>query len=238
MRRHLKRRLALIVALAAVLGGGTAVALAATGSHHTRRHHHAHRAHAHAAGTHARHGLLQTAASYLGVSASALRTQLGSGETLAQIAAATPGRSAAGLVAALTTAARQRLDERAAAVTPKIERLVNGQPAAHRRRTASRRLKLVSAVLAYLGIPRRQLVARLHSGQSLDQIAAATAGKSEAGLRSAVLAALEQRLHERTAAHGISKASEARRRKRLEERVTKILGHKAQRHGLRPARTG
>ncbi len=231
MRWHLKRRVALVVALVAMLAGGTAVALAATGA--TGSHH---GGHAHAGK--ARHGLLAAAAGYLGISRAELRKELGSGKTLAQIAAATPGRSEAGLVAALSAAARRRLSERSADVTPRIERLVNGQPAQHGHSTRARRVKVLAAVLAYLGISRRDLVAKLRSGQSLDQIAAATPGKSEAGLRAAVLAPLEQRLAQRAAAHAFSKTSEGRRRERLEKRVTKMLSHAAHHHGLRPTPAG
>jgi hypothetical protein len=49
------------------------------------------------------------AARYLGLSQARLRRELESGKTLAQIASSTPGRSVAGLHAAMTTAATTRL---------------------------------------------------------------------------------------------------------------------------------
>jgi hypothetical protein len=55
-----------------------------------------------------------TAASYLGVSLAQLRSDLEGGKTLAQLAAATPGKSADGLIAALVAAKQQRLAARAA----------------------------------------------------------------------------------------------------------------------------
>ena len=54
---------------------------------------------------------LQTASTYLGISQSDLITQLRSGKTLAQIAAATPGKSRDGLIAALVQAATAKIDQ-------------------------------------------------------------------------------------------------------------------------------
>ena len=59
-------------------------------------------------------GDLKTAADYLGLTTSALRTDLRSGKTLAQVADATSGKSSAGLIAALVADEQAKL---AAAVT-------------------------------------------------------------------------------------------------------------------------
>jgi hypothetical protein len=70
---------------------------------------------------------LAVVATYLGISADALHTQLESGKTLAQIANATSGKSASGLVDALVADATSHLG---AAVPPdlrqRITDLVNG----------------------------------------------------------------------------------------------------------------
>ena len=58
----------------------------------------------------ARGGGLSAAAGYLGLSTSQLITKLQSGQTLAQIADATSGKSVAGLVAAMTAAQKTDLD--------------------------------------------------------------------------------------------------------------------------------
>jgi hypothetical protein len=55
-------------------------------------------------------GSLSTAADYLGLPTSELLTKLQSGQTLAQIADATSGKSAQGLIEALTKAEQSRLD--------------------------------------------------------------------------------------------------------------------------------
>ena len=52
---------------------------------------------------------LDAAATYLGATVDALRTQLQSGKTLAQIANATSGKSAAGLIDALVADARTHI---------------------------------------------------------------------------------------------------------------------------------
>jgi hypothetical protein len=75
------------------------------------------------------HGLggLGSAATYLGISESALATQLQAGKTLAQIANATSGKSAAGLIAALVADAKQQLGSNAPSdLEQRITDLVNG----------------------------------------------------------------------------------------------------------------
>jgi hypothetical protein len=57
-----------------------------------------------------RDGLIAPAASYLGISSAKLRTERRQGRSLAQIAAATPGKSVEGLKAALVAAAKSRLN--------------------------------------------------------------------------------------------------------------------------------
>ncbi len=59
-------------------------------------------------------GVLGPAAAYLGTGEAALRAQLERGRTLAAVAASTPGRSRAGLVAALVGSKRHRLELAAA----------------------------------------------------------------------------------------------------------------------------
>jgi hypothetical protein len=59
-------------------------------------------------------GLGNVVTTYLGLSPATIRGDLASGQTLAQIANATPGKSSAGLVDAIMTSLKTRLD---AAVT-------------------------------------------------------------------------------------------------------------------------
>src|SRR6266571_1499230 len=98
------RRLKKLIAGAGVillLGGVTAAAVTATGQSKQPRTHAAR-----AAGGLARRGGghdLHAAAGYLGISSAQLAGKLSSDQSLAEIAAATPRRSAAGLIEALVT---------------------------------------------------------------------------------------------------------------------------------------
>jgi len=62
-----------------------------------------------------RHRRAVAAAAYLGMSRHELRAQLRAGKTLAEIAAATPGKSVAGLIDALVAARRHRIAARVSA---------------------------------------------------------------------------------------------------------------------------
>jgi hypothetical protein len=74
------------------------------------------------------HGGLETAATYLGTSESALLDQLRSGKTLAQIANATSGKSASGLIDALVADATKRFGTAVPSdLRARITELVNGQ---------------------------------------------------------------------------------------------------------------
>lgn len=228
-----KRRLALFVALAAVLAGGTAVALAATGSSHTARHQSGARGHVH---THS--GAIAAASSYLGLSPSRLRAELASGRTLGQIAAATPGRSETGLREALIAAAEQRGRSAGANLSSRVEALIGGHAVRHAAAARHGPLRLREAIVSYLGIPRKQLLSQLRSGQTLAQIADATPGRSAAGLREALIAALRARLDSKVAAHVLSKTAEQHRIGHLETRITAAMSRSHPGRGLHAHKGG
>ncbi|MEA2216930.1 MAG: hypothetical protein QOK19_2491 [Solirubrobacteraceae bacterium] len=212
--------MSLTIALAALLAGGTAVALGATGAASHTRHGHANGRIARGPSRHA--GLLATASSYLGVPTTQMRSELASGKTLGQLAAATPGKSEAGLVAAILTAAKLRLHSASATLPARVESLVRGRPG---RNAAARhgRVKLRAVTLSYLGIARKALLKQLHSGMTPAQVADATPGKSAAGLRAALLAAAKQQLDGKVAARVLSKGAEARRLAHQESKVDALL---------------
>jgi hypothetical protein len=215
----LKRRLALAVALLAVLAGGTAVALGATGSGNRGGHRH----HAHAG---AHHGLLAAASGYLGVPAGQLRSELASGKTLAQIADSTPGKSEAGLVSALVATGKQRLQSASGKLTTRIQALVQGKPGEfqhHRLGAAHHHGSLRTAATAYLGIDRKTLAADLRTGKTLAEVADATPGKSAMGLSQALLEAATKRLDARAGSGHLSKTAEATRLARLKTRIQTVL---------------
>jgi hypothetical protein len=174
-----KTHIALVAAgIAALAGGGTAIAA---------------KGHTHAVS----HPLtvafspgppgLDAAATYLGTTADALHTQLESGKTLAQIAAATSGKSAAGLIVALVADAKATLGANAPSdLTERITALVNGQHGMHG--PPGDHLRGLDAAATYLGTTADALRTQLQSGKTLAQIANATSGKSAAGLIDALVA--------------------------------------------------
>jgi hypothetical protein len=126
MKRKLKKKLWLSVAVIAVLAGVTAAAVMAAQPAATHAHHHHH---------HRKGGTLATAARYLGSSPAQLQSELQSGNSLAEIANATSGKSEAGLIAALEAADRQRLANLAARLPARITARVDRQGARRRRLT-------------------------------------------------------------------------------------------------------
>jgi hypothetical protein len=193
--RRLKRKLALGVAIVAVLAGTTAaVVMAAQPSAH-----------------HARSGVLATAAGYLRLSPAQLRKELQSGKSLAEIADATSGKSEAGLIAVLEAADKGKLAAAAANlsshVTAEVQRV--GIPAGARWRPGTRmrgRGNGLSTAARYLGVSTAQLREQLRSGNTLAHVASTTSGKSEAGLIEALITAKKAAIAKRVAAGAITQA--------------------------------
>ncbi len=213
MSRQLKRRLAAAVAVLAVLAGGAAVALGATGSAHPR----------HAAGRGGSgHGLIATASVYLGIGRAQLEQDLRSGRSLAEVAATIPGRSEAGLVSAILADRRSTLATRQAKLPERVSALVRRSGTTL---TVDRRARhsMRAAALGYLGLSRQQLNGELRKGESLTQIAAATPGKSAAGLVEAILAGARQRLEASSRAGRISSAQAQAKLARLRLHATEAV---------------
>lgn len=223
MKRLSPRRLTL-VALVLALAAGAAAALAAGGSggkSTTQKHNGAatpvsdtqlsHR-HAHRS----LQPTLSAAASYLGKSVLQLRSDLRSGKSLAQVAKETPGKSEAGLVAAVEqvrqkklTKAQKRLDNR---VTAQVR--IPGGP-----RRGRHILSLREDARDYLGLSVSKLRADERSGKSLAQIAKETPGKSEAGLEAAIFNARKQQLQTAMKAGELTAVSETTSLAHLQRRI-------------------
>ncbi len=213
-----KRNVMLALAIAAVAAGAIVAVSSSGGNGHAARA--LNRSETSRAGARSE---AQAAAAYLGLTKAQLRKQLQSGRTLAQIAA-TGGRSKSGLVEAL-------LSTRAAQLSAAV-RARRLSPASERRRLARLRKRLeaqlerapgysaLPAVARYLGLSLAQLHADLHAGRSLAQIAAATPGKSEAGLIDARVSAREANLKAALAAGKISRATESALASSLRQRIT------------------
>ncbi|MGH2864158.1 MAG: hypothetical protein ACRDJX_02795 [Solirubrobacteraceae bacterium] len=194
MGRRIKRRLWMGVALVAVLAGVTAAAVMAAEPAAKHAHHHSSRRH------HARAGLmLGTAASYLATTPTQLRSELQTGTSLADIANSTAGKSAQGLIQALEAADEHRLQAATSRLSARITARVE------RPRGAGTTLR---SAAGYLGLSALQLRRDLRSGKSPAQLADATAGKSQAGLLQAVLAAKKAALAADVKAGRITQAHE------------------------------
>ncbi len=127
-------------------------------------------------------GFLTTAATYIGVTEAALRTELATGKSLADVAVA-HGKTRDGLIAALVQAS-----------TTEITTLVDTKnpfpapPAGGPGRGFRVEGNPLTVASTYLGITEVDLRTKLQAGQNLGQIAAATAGKSRDGLIAAIVA--------------------------------------------------
>ena len=177
------------------------------------------------------------AASYLGLTATELQTQLQAGKTLGQVADGTSGKSKAGLIAALVA---HEKDELAAAV--KAGRLTQAQADQITTDLTQRFTDLVNGVrgpggpdghhgpgdelavvTTYLGLTQAQLQTQLEAGKTLGQIADATSGKSKAGLIAALVAAEKTELAAAVKAGTITQAQADQITTDLTQRFTDLV---------------
>jgi hypothetical protein len=240
MKRSFRHKLAAGAAVALLVIGGAIAAVSAIGEGSPHR-----GVHARARGI-ARARDLAAASSYLGVPVGQLEAQLARGRSLAQVADATAGKSAAGLTAALLAEKRQRLDRLANHLSQRVQAEVNraggpgalatgARPGGGRALFAGRRsVGFVAA--AYLGIRATQLQSELRAGRTLAQVASATAGKSPAGLVDAIVAARRERLLAAAAAGRLSKARVESLGPKLAARVTALVNRKLPNAGLRASK--
>jgi hypothetical protein len=229
MIRRLKRKLLFGVALVAVLAGLTAAIVMAAQPSASTHHHKGHR------------GPLVTAAGYLGLSTSQLRSDLQSGKSLGEIASATVGKSQAGLIEALEAAGRKKLAAASSRLPNRIAAevaRVGGPVAGHWRdvRWLRLRARTLSVAAAYLGVSAAQLRQELRSGDTLAQIAKTTSNKSEAGLIETLVTAAKSALNEQVAAGRITQAKANELLPQLAARVTAEVSRVPRRHA--PAARG
>ena len=177
-------------------------------------------------------GDLKVAVAYLGLPASRLLESLRSGRTLAQLADATPGRSAAGLIDRIVASRRAALAGAVAAggLTAAQEREalagLHSRIGARVKRVGSYAgavghlpLRTQAAAAAYLGISSAKLRAELRGGRSLADVASATPGKSVGGLVAAIVAATKARIAASVAAGTLTAARQKLLLANLEQRV-------------------
>jgi hypothetical protein len=149
---------------------------------------------------------IQVAAGYLGISAADLRRRLRTGLTLAQVADTGKGTSSEGLLHALLQAHAAAIRKRGLSSGGERARLaaISRRLESELRRTRRGHNRELTLASGYLGLEADALLSRLASGQSLAEIASATAGKSRSGLIKALTGPRERRLHEAAARHQLT----------------------------------
>lgn len=163
--------------------------------------------------------VLQVAAGYLGVAPSDVRRRLNEGQTLAQIAASSKGRSRHGLIETVYAAKAAQIKR--LHLSPQQERAALRDA----RRSlvaqvdrARRRARLHGAAALYLGLSAAELQSRLAAGQSLASVAQSLPGHSRKRLLDAIVGtrreAVERAVKEKriSAAEGGTTISTLRRR--------------------------
>jgi hypothetical protein len=229
MTKSRKSQVAIAVAAASLAGAGAAVA--ESGSTHSNPLTHGLRG----GGPGGMHDDLSAAATYLGLTESELQTKLQNGTTLAQVANATGGKSADGLVDALVAAAEKNIaadvssgrltqsqaDQIESGLRQQITNRVNstGPPGGPRGRRGPHRGGL-DAAATYLGLSQSALRTQLQSGTTLGEIADATAGKSKAGLIAALAADEKSHLDQAVKDGRLTQAQADALAANIESRVT------------------
>ena len=165
---------------------------------------------------------LGVAATYIGITEAALRTELEAGKSLAEVAAAN-GKTRDGLIAALTAAAADRIGEL-------VDRkgLAGPRPGGPGKAGLPGRAALMKAepfatASTYLGISREDLMARVRAGETLASIANATAGKSRAGLIAAIVAESTAKIDAAVTAGTITAEQATRLKAELTEHATRMV---------------
>jgi hypothetical protein len=223
VRRSARQKVIGGAAVAVVIAGGAFAAVSATGQGNGQR-----RIHARHGGVHRLHQRdLAAAAGYLAIPTEQLEHELNSSGSLAQVAQA-HGKSTQGLIDAIVAAHRAGLAKVAARLPGRVGAEVNG-PARLPRATAGGKLRLAAS--GYLGITPVQLRDELRSGRTLAQIAAATPGKSSAGLLDVLVSAGKARLAHGVVTGKLTQARRARREQHLDKRMSALLQRKVARAG-------
>ena len=183
--------------------------------------------------------LLGSAATYLGVTVSDLRTALESGKSLATVAT-DKGKTPSGLITALTTAAKAKLDAAVTAGTltqaqedsivaslnDRITSFVNATPKAGGLHGPA----FLDTAATYLGLTQSELKTALDGGKTLAQVAT-DKGKTSAGLISAIAAAAKANLDTAVAAGRLTQTEEDTLITNLTSRVTAFVNGTAPSHG-------
>jgi hypothetical protein len=134
---------------------------------------------------------LTAAATYIGITEAQLRTELGTDKSLADVAIA-HGKTRDGLIAALAAAQQQEIatlvDQKGIGARPNPANGFGPGPGFGRGPGPNVTGDSLAAAATYLGTTTADLETKTRAGQTLAQIANATAGKSRDGLLNALVA--------------------------------------------------
>ncbi len=159
--------------------------------------------------------ILATAATYIGITEAALRTELQTGQTLAQIAVA-HGKTRDGLIAALSAEATKQI------TTAVDQPGTNFSGPGGRGGPGGPRAMItndIAAAATYIGTTEADLRTKLQAGQTLAQIATA-AGKTRDGLIAAMVADGNAKIDAALAAGTITAAQATEKKASLTAHVT------------------
>jgi len=164
----------------------------------------------------AKGSFLTAAAAYIGISEAQLRTELGTDKSLADVAVA-HGKTRDGLIQALMAAEQTNLAT-----------LVDQKGAPHGRGPGGPGDRGVigdsfAAAATYLGTSTADLRTKMQAGQTLAQIAAATAGKSRDGLVAALTADAKAKIAAAQAAGTITADQATQLGNGLADRIARLV---------------
>ena len=165
-------------------------------------------------------GLMTAAATYIGITPEALRTELRAGKSLADVAVAN-GKTRDGLIAALNVAATTEIatfvDHKGMAGPPRGEKRERGGDKAREGGAP------LAAAATYLGMSTADLQAKLAAGQTPSAVAAATAGKTRDGLIAAIVADGKAKIDAAQAAGTMTAAKATEETAELTEHATRFV---------------
>jgi hypothetical protein len=170
---------------------------------------------------------LGAAATYIGITEAQLRTELGTDKSLADVAVA-HGRTRDGLIAALTAAQQQDIatlvDQKGIGARPNPANGYGPGPGFGRGPGGRNVIgDSEAAAAAYLGTTEADLETKLRAGQTLAQIANATAGKSRDGLVTALVADATAKIDAAQKAGTITADQATQQKANLSTRIAQVV---------------
>ena len=166
------------------------------------------------------------AAMYIGITEAELRTELGTDKSLADVAVA-HGKTRDGLIAALTAAQQQDIaalvDQKGVGARPNPANGFGPGPGFGRGPGDKVTGDSLAAAATYLGTTEADLQTKIRAGQTLAQIANATAGKSRDGLLNALVADATAKIDAAQTAGTITADQATQLKANLSTRLTQLV---------------